>query len=135
MNPLRSILLTAVTTALVLPAAASAATVSRQGDQIRYDSASGERNGVIVSASNTDDEIGFTENSPADLQAGPGCTLHPTENSIEFVTCPKSGVTSITVNLGDRDDHAALLEGPAPQPASFLVNGGPAATRSPRPAR
>src|SRR3954452_12787327 len=102
MNPLRTILLTAVTTALLLPTAASAATVSRQGDQIRYEAASGERNHVIGSTGNNDDEIGFSENSPSDLQAGPGCPLvSRPQDLFPFVTCARSGVTGIEVNLGN----------------------------------
>lgn len=126
MNPLRWILLTAVAaTAIALPAAASAATVSKEGDQVRYQPRSGERNHVIVSMGNNGDEIGFTENSPATLQAGPGCTLQPTGPPTQFVICPKSGVARISVDLGDGNDEAALLfGGNALQPAPVTVLGG-----------
>jgi Ca2+-binding RTX toxin-like protein len=112
---------------LVLPATAPAATVSRQGDQIRYEAASGERNHVIVSAGTNDDEFGFSEQSTADLQAGPGCTVQTKPDDLfTFVTCPKSGVTGVTVNLGNDNDGAALLfAGSSPQPAPIVVNGGP----------
>jgi Ca2+-binding RTX toxin-like protein len=125
MRLVRSSLLVLLALALLVPAAAPAATVSRQGDQIRYEAASGERNHVIVSAGNNDDQIGFTENSPADLQAGPGCTSHePTQPG--FVTCPRSPVTGINVNLGNGNDGAAVfLATFFSQPAPVVVNGGP----------
>jgi Ca2+-binding RTX toxin-like protein len=127
MNPLRWILLTAFIAPLVLSATASAATVSRQGDQIRYEAAPGERNGVLVSQGSNADEIGFTENSPAHLEPGPGCarSLDPTDPT-KFVTCPKAGITVVTVDLrSDDDDASVLFGGSSPQPAPVVINGGP----------
>jgi Ca2+-binding RTX toxin-like protein len=121
MTLLRSVTLAALTAALVVPATASAASVSNTDGQIRYESARGERNGIIVSEGSTSGEIGFTENSPADLRAGAGCTDHSSP-TVQFVTCTTSGVAGITIDLGDRDDRATLFLGR--QPIPVVVSGG-----------
>jgi len=83
---------------LLLPAAAHAGTVSRNGGSLVFAAAPGEANNLVVSGV---DKYSFTDLG-ATPTAGSGCTMVGTR-----VTCDGAGVTEITIQLSDGDDQAS----------------------------
>lgn len=84
---------------VLLPAAASASSVSKSGTTLTYNAAAGETNNLVASLSGgvyTFDESGATET------VGAGCTLVNAHRA----TCAGSGITGITINAGNMNDLA-----------------------------
>ena len=83
----------------LIPALASASSVSKSGATLTYNAAAGETNNLVITLSGgtyTFDDSGATET------AGAGCTLVNSHR----VTCAGSGVTGLTVNVGSGNDLA-----------------------------
>jgi hypothetical protein len=119
MKLLRSVLFVALAVTLMIPASASAASVSSSDGKIAYSPGARERNFVIISGGGSD-EVVFTESGPARLDAGAGCVAQT-----GYVSCRVTGVSRIAVDLGDGNDQAALLfGGQAEQPLPVNVIGG-----------
>lgn len=81
----------------VVPAIASASTVSIAGTTITFAAAGGETNGLTVTVVGAN--YVFTDGSGPDPTAGAGCA-----DGGATVTCPTAAPTSVVINLNDNDD-------------------------------
>jgi Ca2+-binding RTX toxin-like protein len=107
-------LLTVLGLFALLPALASASSVSKSGATLTYSSAAAETNHLVVSLSGgvyTFDDSGATET------AGAGCTLA----NAHRVTCAGSGITGLTINAGDMND---LVWNTTATPATITGSNG-----------
>jgi serralysin len=107
--------LLALTALLAAPALADAATVSVVGGQLRFVAASGERNGSGIELADTGEYRVWANDLK--LTAGQGCTQAAGGSEAR---CPGTGVTSIAISLGDRDDGFNIGEIPVP----LTLSGG-----------
>jgi len=116
---LRRSLLLALLLALAIPAAASAATLTRQGDGTLVYTASGSaKNHVGVQGSDDDSTITFYTSGGDNMNAPAGCT--PSDlYSGEVVAC--STPTAVRVELGAGDDDAYVSDG---IPVPVTLSGG-----------
>jgi hypothetical protein len=112
--------LLALAAVLAVPAQALGATAGVTDGQLRYVAAAGEQNDGGIDINDAGDFRIWENNTSGPkgvtLSAGPGCTATKTE-----ITCSKTGVTSVAVSFGDRDD--GLNIGSLPVPLSY--SGGP----------
>jgi Ca2+-binding RTX toxin-like protein len=99
--------------ALVLPAAASAGTVSITGSTLSYSAAGGEENDLSIE---TDGSIFRVIDNLSPLTAGAGCS----QRAPRRVSCPIAGITLIDVLTRDQDDSVVLLTGTV----DATMNGG-----------
>ena len=77
--------------------------VINSGQTIVFGGAPGEVNTVTVSLAAG--EYTFTDTTATASVVSPACTGPPGSHT---VTCPAAGVTSLSLNLGDMDDHAVV---------------------------
>lgn len=103
-----ALVLAAVVTLVIAPAA-TASTVSVDGNTLLVVAAPGEVNAVSVSErvpGGTDSVADYrVTDLPAGATPGPGCTLEPSRYPQEAVSiCPATGVQRVEVRLGDGDD-------------------------------
>lgn len=83
--------------ATISPIAAHASTASKSGGTLSYTAAAGETNTAVISLAGGTYTI---DDSGATITAGAGCSpVNPNK-----VTCPASGVTSISANAGNMND-------------------------------
>jgi hypothetical protein len=103
--------------ALLTPAAAHATGVfSQVGSTITYQARAGDVDQIAVFETPT--TIRLTRFGGAGLGPGDHCTFVD-DNTID---CPKAGVTSVVLNLGDQDDVASV----SPDlNLAFILDGGP----------
>jgi Ca2+-binding RTX toxin-like protein len=114
LSPRVPLLAAAVCALALLPAAASAGTVTKSGDTITYQAAAGEDNSLqVTQAGGT---ITFNENGTVPVVDGGGCPL-VAGNAV----CPEGGVARLVVNLGDLDDFVVLTTSALP----LTATGGP----------
>lgn len=100
---------------LLVPAAASATTVSYENGTITVRAAAGEKNSITVNEG--DGSYQITESS-APIEAGPGCSKAAGEAR---VGCPAAGAAGLGVDLGDGDDSLVVSAG---IPADILSGAG-----------
>ena len=84
-------------------APAFASQVSSAGGTIGYTADAGEANDVTVSYSQGSGNYTITDAGVLVIGNGFGCTLSGNQ-----ATCPGSGVTSLSITLGDMDDRATI---------------------------
>jgi Ca2+-binding RTX toxin-like protein len=111
--------LAAVLAALALPSAASASSVSYQGDMLVFQAAPGETNFVVVDGD--DQEVTFTDDQPIAFPAG-RCRQDDPEYPLACET-PAGGVR---IDLGDGADHGSFGF-MIPADRRFEIDGGPGA--------
>ncbi|MEA2473797.1 MAG: hypothetical protein QOE06_1712 [Thermoleophilaceae bacterium] len=107
------------TALLAAPASALGANASVVDGQLRYVAAGGEQNdgGIALSAAGVYEiyEASAGGAKGIALTAGPGCVASKTE-----IKCPKEGITSIAIALGDRNDGFNVGDHPVP----LAISGG-----------
>lgn len=87
--------------ALFAPSVASAATAGVSGGVLYYSAAPGEANHATVTVYNGNYVINDT--GATSLTATAGCVVDP--HTTQTVDCPVTGVTSLSVDLGDGNDY------------------------------
>jgi Ca2+-binding RTX toxin-like protein len=107
------VLVLALFAAAVLPASASAATVSKTGSTVSYIADPGEANDVTISLGGGNYTIA-EQGSGVTVTNGGGCTV-----SGQTATCPSSGTELLDVQAGDRSDTVTIQ---APTPSH--ISGG-----------
>ena len=120
---IRKVMLLALMLAVALPAAASAATLSRQADgTLVYTAGSGtHKNHVDVQGSDDDSTITFYTNSGDPMNAPAGCAPSDLYGG-DVVTCATP--TAVRVELGAGDDDGDMSDG---LPIPVTLSGGPGA--------
>jgi hypothetical protein len=88
--------------ALLAPGVAAAGTFSVQGSTIVY---AGDAGVDQISGFDTGTSIRFTRFGGAALGGGLPCDVSPDQQSVD---CPKAGIGSVLLNLGDGDDVASV---------------------------
>jgi Ca2+-binding RTX toxin-like protein len=86
--------------AVLIAAPAHASTAGVQGTTLTFTAANGESNRVTISLSGETIRVTDTGATPT---AGAGCTL-----SGRTVSCPRTGLTDIVADLGDRNDRLGI---------------------------
>ncbi len=100
---------------LVLATSAPAGTVSRSGGTLSFTAAAGEANNISLSRSDEDGSIGFLDSgAPLSYDPSAGCSGDEAGGA-----CPGSGVSLVSVSLGDGNDQYA-----ADLPINQNVTGG-----------
>jgi Putative metal-binding motif len=109
--------LVACALALLTPAVASAGMFKVEGSTLIY---SGEAGLDQIAGFDTGTSIRFTRFGGVSLGGGPGCVLTQGDQSVD---CPKGGITSVILNLGDGDDVASVSSS-VTLPVIFNGEGG-----------
>jgi hypothetical protein len=87
--------------ALVLTATALAGTVSRSGGTLTFSAAPGETNNLTITFTQEDGSLGISDSgAPMSFDPSAGCTGDASGGG-----CPGAGVSLVSINLGDGDDH------------------------------
>jgi Ca2+-binding RTX toxin-like protein len=115
----RAPLLAALAAALALPAAASASSISYEGDTLSFRAAPGETNFVVVDGD--DSEVTFTDDYPIAFPAGRCHQLDP-----EYPVVCDTPARLVRIDLGDGADHGSFGF-MIPADRSFELDGGPGA--------
>jgi len=95
-------LLATAAVALLAPGVAAAGTFTIVGASIVYD---GDERVDQIAGFDTGTSIRFTRFGGATLGGGLPCLISPDDQSVD---CPKSGISSVILNLGANDDVAAV---------------------------
>lgn len=90
---------------LVVPGAASAATVSRSGSALTFVAHPGERNGVNVEAPSSQTLLITDPGAPIVIAEGSGCTELDPGTPGAGAQCAAPAGTVLAVDLGDADDR------------------------------
>jgi len=113
---LRRALLAAVAAALFWPAAAHAGVFAQVGPTIVYTADQGAVDDIAAFPTPT--TIRFTRFGGGAIGPGQNCVFVD-DNAVD---CPKAGITSVVLNLGDGDDVASVAQDLT---IPFIFNGGP----------
>jgi hypothetical protein len=98
-------LLLALALVLCVPAAAHATGVFEEsGPTVIYTASPGDVD--QIAAFETPTTLRFTRFGGAGLGPGPGCSF--VSGDSDTIDCPKIGITSVVLNLGDQDDVASV---------------------------
>ena len=123
MNRFRAVL-TAAIVFLVLPAGASAATITETGATITYIADAQEINNVTISLAGDVYTVNEQGNAPGkggiDVKNGGGCQV-AVQGGTTTATCPAAGITLLDVETGDQGDTVQIL---APTPSRLLGGEG-----------
>jgi Ca2+-binding RTX toxin-like protein len=118
------LLVVAVVVTLALPAAASAATVTKTGSTITYIADAQEINDVTVSLAGDVYTLNEQGNAPGKggitVKNGGGCQV-ATQGTTTTATCPAAGTTLLDIETGDQGDTVKVL---APTAARILGGDG-----------
>lgn len=119
------------------PDPAGAATVARNGSELRVVAAAGEQNEIYVeigdrSALSAPSDVLVVRDPFLAVQAGDGCTAHVTSFQPVAAACPLDGLTQVVIETGDGNDRVNPLSSPIPVsadggPGDDLLGGSPVA--------
>ena len=111
---------------LALPTVASAGTIARSGDELRFEGVAAPEDNPIAQISPDGKRIDVYNYSGSDIAAGAGCDQIPSPegNSKQSeVECALNGVKQIRFTLGDGDDGLSFDDAAAARPPLTIAGG------------